>query len=111
MQTAVSACPALCRKGGYIQRDFTAQPLKERCQQTVQLMQDIHLMMHADYFVGVAPSTALCMASCYTTSSEVCPQEPQWPQKYTQLPPSVAMWVATSPCPLDRISPVPIPNL
>ena len=44
---------ALCRKGGYIQREFTAQPLKDRCQQTVQLMQDIHLMMHADYFVGV----------------------------------------------------------
>ncbi|CAL5229793.1 g13185 [Coccomyxa viridis] len=40
------------RKGGYIQREFTAQPLKDRCQQTVQLMQDIHLMMHADYFVG-----------------------------------------------------------
>ena len=49
------ACPVLCRKGGYIQREFSAQPLKDRCQQTVQLMQDIHLMMHADYFVGAPP--------------------------------------------------------
>ena len=40
------------RKTAYIQREFIAQPLEDRCKQTVQLLQDIHLMMHADYFVG-----------------------------------------------------------
>ena len=50
---------ALRRKGGFIQREFLAQPLKERCQQTVQLLQDIHLMMHADYFVGTSLSLGL----------------------------------------------------
>ena len=40
------------RKAGYVQRDFLQAPLKERCQNTVQLLVDIHLMMHADYFVG-----------------------------------------------------------
>ena len=40
------------RKAGYVQREFIQAPLKDRCQNTVQLLVDIHLMMHADYFVG-----------------------------------------------------------
>ena len=40
------------RKAGYVQREFIGAPLKDRCQNTAQLLVDIHLMMHADYFVG-----------------------------------------------------------
>lgn len=47
---------SLRRTAGYVQRDFIAEPLKDRCQQTVQLLQDIHLMMHADYFIGALPN-------------------------------------------------------
>ena len=47
------------RRAGYVQRDFLEAPLRERCQNTVQLLVDIHLMMHADYFVGGCLSSLL----------------------------------------------------
>ena len=55
------------RKTGYIQREFIAQPLKDRCKQTVQLLQDIHLMMHADYFVG---AVLALFSSCASPSRQ-----------------------------------------
>jgi hypothetical protein len=37
---------------GFLQVEFNKEPLQRRCEHTVQFLQDVELMTHADYFVG-----------------------------------------------------------
>lgn len=52
---AVYRRPPYYRKAGHVQADFNKEPLAKRCAHTVQFLQDVELMTHADYFVGESP--------------------------------------------------------
>ncbi|CAL8469576.1 g9117 [Coccomyxa elongata] len=49
---AIYRRPPYYRKAGHIQSEFNKEPLAKRCAHTVQFLQDVELMTHADYFVG-----------------------------------------------------------
>jgi hypothetical protein len=52
--------PPYFRKAGHVQAEFNKEPLAKRCGYTVQFLQEIEMMTHADYFVGARP----CMHTC-----------------------------------------------
>ena len=52
---AIYRRPPYYRKAGHVQSEFSKEPIAKRCAHTVQFLQDIELMTHADYFVGEPP--------------------------------------------------------
>ncbi len=54
---AIYRRPPYYRKAGHVAAEFAKEPLGKRCAHTVQYLQDIELMTHADYFVGESPLT------------------------------------------------------
>lgn len=44
--------PPYFRKAGHVQVEYNKEPLAKRCAYTVQYLQEIEMMTHADYFVG-----------------------------------------------------------
>ena len=73
---AIYRRPPYYRKAGHIQSEFNKEPLAKRCAHTVQFLQDVELMTHADYFVGELPlppcllATALRgLPSCHSDSA------------------------------------------
>ncbi|CAL8469526.1 g9067 [Coccomyxa elongata] len=44
------------RTQGHHQGAFNSLPLQERCKETIQLIKDLEMMAHADYFVGSSTS-------------------------------------------------------
>ncbi|BDA44737.1 hypothetical protein COCOBI_06-2150 [Coccomyxa sp. Obi] len=44
------------RNQGHHQGTFNSLPLQERCKETIQLIKDLEMMAHADYFVGSSTS-------------------------------------------------------
>ena len=77
--------PPYFRKAGHVQVEFNKEPLAKRCAYTVQYLQEIEMMTHADYFVGAQRSSGSCSAcrhpSCTGTGHSCWLVHRSWPSQ------------------------------